>query len=75
MTSMRNGTDADGSATHFPDYDDAYVAEHCFSPEGVDRTLILAALSMTLEERLERLAVFSAGMIELRNAYDATQLR
>ncbi len=37
-----------------PEYDDAYVAEHCFSPDGVDRTLILEALALTPTERLER---------------------
>lgn len=73
MTSMRDGLDVEGSAAPLPEYDDAYVAEHCYSPEGVDRTLILAALAMTLEERLERLAVFSAGILELRDAYDAAQ--
>jgi hypothetical protein len=72
---MRDFSSPEGPTVSLPDYDDAYVAEHCFTPEGVDRTLILTALNMSLEERLERLAVFSAGMIELRDAYDAAQLR
>jgi hypothetical protein len=59
---MRNATDADGSATHLPDYDDAYVAEHCFSPEGVDRTLILAALTLTPTERLERAQALATSL-------------
>jgi hypothetical protein len=57
------------------EYDDAYVAEQCFNDEGIDRTLILAALELTVEQRLERLAMWTAGIIELRNAYDAAQLR
>ncbi|MEO8502973.1 MAG: hypothetical protein ABI609_03660 [Acidobacteriota bacterium] len=56
-----------------PEYDDAYVLEHCYTPEGVDRSLILVALAMTVDERLERLRVFGAGILELRGAYASTQ--
>ena len=67
-------TPARSAVTAPPEYDDRYVLEVCFSPEGVDRTLILEALALSVEGRLERLRAFGASLLELRRAYEATRL-
>lgn len=55
--------------------DDAWLALHAFSPEGVDRTLIVALLERTPEERLEAHEVALRGLDELRRAFTATARR
>jgi hypothetical protein len=56
-------------------FDDAWIAERAFSPQGVDRTLILAALRRTPAERLEALEIALRGLAELRSGIPTSPRR